>query len=237
MSPAQPDRPAFEVTVGGSALSAADAADVITIDVHEEIGKHGRCALLVQNWNPDSRTVRAQNSTSSRETTGTWEALRRFFLRGSLLANPGKSGCAGTAGDPLGGWGSGGRTARARGRVSSRLPFHPRVLRPHSEPRDGWSPCAIGIAMIRHRSMHLNPIPGIGFGIGFGIDGMKPLRPRFPKPPLYRVLPIPGTADTAYPGCPLIRCSERLPNLRGKAERCWHDDRPHLLLNRTTSGR
>jgi len=58
MSPAQPDRPAFEVTVAGTALAAADAADVITIDVHEELGKHGRCALLVQNWNPDSRTVR-----------------------------------------------------------------------------------------------------------------------------------------------------------------------------------
>ncbi|MGC4174827.1 phage baseplate assembly protein V [Demequina sp.] len=59
MSPAaQPDRPTFEVTVAGAALSPADAADVIEFDVHEEVGRHGRCTLLVQNWNADERTVR-----------------------------------------------------------------------------------------------------------------------------------------------------------------------------------
>jgi len=58
MSPAQPDRPAFEVTVAGSALAPLAAADVVEIDVHEEIGRHGRCTLLVQNWDADHRAVR-----------------------------------------------------------------------------------------------------------------------------------------------------------------------------------
>lgn len=55
---AQPDRPAFEVRVDGTALAPLVAADVVEIDVHEEIGKHGRCTLLVQNWDADTRTVR-----------------------------------------------------------------------------------------------------------------------------------------------------------------------------------
>jgi uncharacterized protein involved in type VI secretion and phage assembly len=55
---AQPDRPNFEVTTGGTALEPLVAADVVEIDVHEEIGKHGRCTLLVQNWDADSRAVR-----------------------------------------------------------------------------------------------------------------------------------------------------------------------------------
>jgi len=57
-STAQPDRPAFEVTAGGAALEPLVAADVVEIDVHEEIGKHGRCTLLVQNWDADKRAVR-----------------------------------------------------------------------------------------------------------------------------------------------------------------------------------
>lgn len=52
------DRPAFEVRVGGGAIDAATARDVVAIDVHEEVGRHGRATLLVQNWDPDSRTVR-----------------------------------------------------------------------------------------------------------------------------------------------------------------------------------
>lgn len=58
MSPAQPDRPEFEVTVGGTALAPIVAADVVEIDVHEEVGRHGRCTLLVQNWDADDRAVR-----------------------------------------------------------------------------------------------------------------------------------------------------------------------------------
>ncbi|HSF97380.1 MAG TPA: phage baseplate assembly protein V [Ornithinibacter sp.] len=58
MSPAQPDRPEVEVTVGGAALEPLVEADVIEVDVHEEVGRHGRCTLLVQNWDADRRTVR-----------------------------------------------------------------------------------------------------------------------------------------------------------------------------------
>jgi uncharacterized protein involved in type VI secretion and phage assembly len=56
--PAQPDRPAFEVTASGSTLEPLVAADVVEIDVHEEVGRHARCTLLVQNWDGDQRTVR-----------------------------------------------------------------------------------------------------------------------------------------------------------------------------------
>lgn len=61
MSPT-PDRPAFEVRVDGAAVDPLVAADVVEIDVHEEVGRHGRCTLLVQNWNPDTRTVRHSDS-------------------------------------------------------------------------------------------------------------------------------------------------------------------------------
>jgi phage protein D len=54
----QHDRPAFEVRVGGTALDPLVAADVVEVDVHEEVSRHGRLTLLVQNWNPDQRTVR-----------------------------------------------------------------------------------------------------------------------------------------------------------------------------------
>ena len=53
----EPDRPAFEVRVAGSAIAPLAAADVVEIDVHEEVGRHGRCSLLVQNWNADTRTT------------------------------------------------------------------------------------------------------------------------------------------------------------------------------------
>ena len=55
---AQPDRPAFEVTASGSALEPLVAADVVEIDVHEEVGRHARCVLMVQNWDGDKRAVR-----------------------------------------------------------------------------------------------------------------------------------------------------------------------------------
>jgi uncharacterized protein involved in type VI secretion and phage assembly len=55
---AQPDRPAFEVRVAGSPLEPLVAADVVTVDVHEEVGRHGRLTLLVQNWDADTRAVR-----------------------------------------------------------------------------------------------------------------------------------------------------------------------------------
>ncbi|HOT57348.1 MAG TPA: hypothetical protein PL014_09400, partial [Ornithinibacter sp.] len=61
MSPsqqAQPDRPEVEVTVDDRALEPLVEADVIEVDVHEEVGKHGRCTLLVQNWDADVRAVR-----------------------------------------------------------------------------------------------------------------------------------------------------------------------------------
>jgi phage protein D len=52
------DRPAFEVRVAGAALAPLVAADVVELDVSEEVGRHGRCTLLVQNWDADTRTVR-----------------------------------------------------------------------------------------------------------------------------------------------------------------------------------
>ena len=58
MSRAQPDRPEVEVTVGGTALEPLVSADLVEVDVHEEVGRHGRCTLLVQNWDADDRAVR-----------------------------------------------------------------------------------------------------------------------------------------------------------------------------------
>lgn len=52
------DLPAFEVTVKGVKLEPLAAADVLEVDVYEEINKHGRLTLLVQNWNADERAVR-----------------------------------------------------------------------------------------------------------------------------------------------------------------------------------
>jgi phage protein D len=54
----QRDRPAFEVRVDGTALEPLVAADVIEVEVHEEVGRHGRLTLLIQNWLPDRRVVR-----------------------------------------------------------------------------------------------------------------------------------------------------------------------------------
>jgi uncharacterized protein involved in type VI secretion and phage assembly len=55
---ATPDPPEFEVRVAGTAVPPLVQRDVVEIDVAEEVGRHGRLALLLQNWNPDTRTVR-----------------------------------------------------------------------------------------------------------------------------------------------------------------------------------
>jgi phage protein D len=55
---AERDQPAFEVRVAGTALAPLVAADVVELDVHEEVGRHGRLTLLVQNWDADNRRVR-----------------------------------------------------------------------------------------------------------------------------------------------------------------------------------
>ncbi|MET9461229.1 phage baseplate assembly protein V [Streptomyces canus] len=58
MSPAERDRPAFEVRVAGRALQPLVAADVVELDISEEVNRHGRLVLSVQNWDADSRSVR-----------------------------------------------------------------------------------------------------------------------------------------------------------------------------------
>ncbi len=58
MTAVQPDRPAFEVSISGRALEPLVAADVVEIDVREEVGRHGACTVLLQNWDPDRRAVR-----------------------------------------------------------------------------------------------------------------------------------------------------------------------------------
>lgn len=55
---ATPDRPEFEVRVDGTAVEPLVQRDVVEIDVAEEVGRHGRLTLLLQNWDPDARTVR-----------------------------------------------------------------------------------------------------------------------------------------------------------------------------------
>ena len=57
-----PDRPEFEVRVGGTAVEPLGQRDVVEIDVAEEVGRHGRASLLLQNWDPDTRTVRHSDS-------------------------------------------------------------------------------------------------------------------------------------------------------------------------------
>lgn len=52
------DRPAFEVRVRDTALEPLVSADVVEIDIHEEVGRHGRLSLVVQNWDADERAVR-----------------------------------------------------------------------------------------------------------------------------------------------------------------------------------
>lgn len=52
------DRPEFEVRADGSALERDVHRDVVAIDVHEEVNRHARLALVLQNWDQDTRTVR-----------------------------------------------------------------------------------------------------------------------------------------------------------------------------------
>jgi len=59
---ADQDRPEFEVRVDSQALERPVHRDVVEIDVHEEVNKHGRLTLLMQNWDQDTRTVRHSDS-------------------------------------------------------------------------------------------------------------------------------------------------------------------------------
>jgi Rhs element Vgr protein len=53
-----PDRPSFELKVGGAAADPGVVDDVLLIDVHEEIGKLARATVLVQNWTDDTNEVK-----------------------------------------------------------------------------------------------------------------------------------------------------------------------------------
>jgi len=55
-------RPEFELRIGGSAVEPSLAQDVIEIDVGEELNRHGRCALLLQNWDSERHQVRWSDS-------------------------------------------------------------------------------------------------------------------------------------------------------------------------------
>jgi phage protein D len=59
---ATPDRPEFDLRVDGTAVAPLAQRDVVEIDVAEEVGRHGRLTLLVQNWDPDTHTVRHSDS-------------------------------------------------------------------------------------------------------------------------------------------------------------------------------
>lgn len=52
------DAPAFTVEVGGSVLDPEAHADVLRVDVHEEVGRLSRATLLVQNWNDETGEVK-----------------------------------------------------------------------------------------------------------------------------------------------------------------------------------
>ena len=56
-------RPEFELRVDGSPAPPRLAHDVIEIDVTEAVNRHGRCTLLLQNWDVDRRDVRWSDST------------------------------------------------------------------------------------------------------------------------------------------------------------------------------
>jgi phage protein D/phage baseplate assembly protein gpV len=71
---ATPDRPEFEVSVGGSALEPLVKQDVVELDLSEEVGRHARLTLLVHNWDVDARAVR--HSDSDLFAPGTEIALR-----------------------------------------------------------------------------------------------------------------------------------------------------------------
>ncbi|WP_326642251.1 phage baseplate assembly protein V [Streptosporangium sp. NBC_01755] len=53
-----PDRPDFVLRLDGRDAPASLALDVLEIDVSEEVNRHGRAALLLRNWDADTRQVR-----------------------------------------------------------------------------------------------------------------------------------------------------------------------------------
>jgi uncharacterized protein involved in type VI secretion and phage assembly len=55
---AVPDRPEIGVSVDGQKLERSVVRDVMEVDVHEEVSRHARLSLLVQNWDADQRAVR-----------------------------------------------------------------------------------------------------------------------------------------------------------------------------------
>ena len=57
-------RPDFELRIGGSTVEPRLAQDVIEIDVHEEVNRHGRCSLLLLNWDTDKHEVRWSDSSA-----------------------------------------------------------------------------------------------------------------------------------------------------------------------------
>ena len=61
---AVPDRPEIGVSIDGQALERAIVRDVMEVDVHEEINRHARLSLLVQNW--DATSDRSATRTKAR---------------------------------------------------------------------------------------------------------------------------------------------------------------------------
>ncbi len=55
---ATPDRPELEVSLDGTALAPLVQRDIVEVDASEEIGRHARLTLLVQNWDADKQAVR-----------------------------------------------------------------------------------------------------------------------------------------------------------------------------------
>lgn len=50
-------RPDLAIKLGGSPVAPAVRADVLEVDVSEEVGRHGRATLLLRNWRADTREV------------------------------------------------------------------------------------------------------------------------------------------------------------------------------------
>lgn len=76
-------RPEFELRIGGSAAEPRLAQDVVEIDVSEEVNRHGRCTLLLQNWDAGRREVRWSDS----ETLAPGAEIEVLLGYGSDLAS------------------------------------------------------------------------------------------------------------------------------------------------------
>jgi Rhs element Vgr protein len=61
-----PDGPRFALKVDGAAVDQAVADDVLLIDVHEELSRHARATVLVQNWKDDTNEVKYSDGDSFR---------------------------------------------------------------------------------------------------------------------------------------------------------------------------